>query len=829
MGLVPARGHPRVGGGRRRRDRPRRGRGGGRDRRPARRRSATAGGRAPSASPWRAAYTFVLARERGRGGADRRARLPLHRPRPRRPLGRVAAGAGRQATRRGRSARRPVSSRRADGFPDDFVWGVATSAFQIEGGVDLDGRGPSIWDTFCATPGTIAGRRRRPRRRPTTGTACAEDVALLASLGIQAYRFSVVVAAGHADRPGRRSSQDGLDFYRALVDELLAAGVEPVATLYHWDLPQALEDDGGWPARDTASRFAEYAAVVGAALGDRVRHWTHVNEPWCASMLGYAAGVHAPGRTDPGGGGGRRPPPAARPRPGRRRPAGHGGSRRPEIAITPEPVPGRRRRPHRRRPRRRPARRRRGQPALVRRRAPRPLPRRRARGLQHGQRPQPHPGRRPGPDRPPARRPRPQLLPASPRPPRRRAPRRTGRRAQWPGSPDVELVTPPGPVTDGGWAIEPEGLREALVAVDRGLRPSAAVRARGRRRVRRRPRPDGEVHDDGAGARGWMPTSAPRSAALRTRASTSAGSSCGRCSTTSSGPRATATGSGSCTSTATRWRARPRRARGGTDEVIAAGGSGARRLIARHGLGSDPIASTSASSRSGRAACGAQRHEPSAARTTAMPATWTRSGARRSTPPRPRPTNTGMAKRQQRHGEERHVAVGVGHEEVAEQAVDDREVQDDEPPVRVGRARGCPRRATGGARRPRQPRWPCRSGTRTPSARWRAVLVNTKYGVQATSAPTASTLPKGCWRLRRHRRAPRCTVPATATAPHITSDRRARSPKSGLATASTSSGWSAPITVALAMLVSCTAQKKRTRSAVNASPPHSDSAEQPLR
>jgi beta-glucosidase len=183
-------------------------------------------------------------------------------------------------------------------FPEDFLWGVATSAYQIEGGVDLDGRGPSIWDTFCARPGNVRGgddgriaadhRRRMP-----------EDVALLADLGVGAYRFSV--AWPRVQPTGRGEvSASGLDFYRALVDALLAAGIEPVITLYHWDLPQPLEDSGGWPVRDTALRFGDYASIVGGALGDRVRRWSTVNEPWCASMLGYASGVHAPGRRDAG-------------------------------------------------------------------------------------------------------------------------------------------------------------------------------------------------------------------------------------------------------------------------------------------------------------------------------------------------------------------------------------------------------------------------------------------------------------------------------------------------------------------------------------------------
>jgi beta-glucosidase len=182
-------------------------------------------------------------------------------------------------------------------FPDGFLWGVSTSAQQIEGGIDLDGRGPSIWDTFAArgrvrggdTAAVAADHRRR----------MADDVALLADLGIPAYRFSIAWPRVQPDGRGA-PSRSGLDFYRALVDALLDREIEPVATLYHWDLPQALEDAGGWPTRETAARFAEYAALVGDALGDRVHRWSTVNEPWCASMLGYAAGVHAPGRTEPG-------------------------------------------------------------------------------------------------------------------------------------------------------------------------------------------------------------------------------------------------------------------------------------------------------------------------------------------------------------------------------------------------------------------------------------------------------------------------------------------------------------------------------------------------
>ena len=184
------------------------------------------------------------------------------------------------------------------GFPPGFLWGVATSAYQIEGGVDLDGRGPSIWDTFCAEPGRVRngddGRVAADHRR-----RMAADVALLGELGVGAYRFSIAWPRVQPDGRGA-FSQSGLDFYQTLVDRLLDAGVEPVITLYHWDLPQALEDQGGWPARETAYRFSEYAATMGAALGDRVRRWSTICEPWCVSMLGYASGIHAPGRSEPG-------------------------------------------------------------------------------------------------------------------------------------------------------------------------------------------------------------------------------------------------------------------------------------------------------------------------------------------------------------------------------------------------------------------------------------------------------------------------------------------------------------------------------------------------
>jgi beta-glucosidase len=182
-------------------------------------------------------------------------------------------------------------------FPEGFVWGAATAAYQIEGAAREGGRGASIWDTFSHTPGrTWAG--------DTGDVACdhyhryPEDVALMSRLGLRAYRFSVAWPRIQPDGTGP-ANPAGLDFYDRLVDTLVGYGIDPIVTLYHWDLPQALEDRGGWPARETAHRFAGYAELVHRRLGDRVRTWTTLNEPWCAAFLGYAAGVHAPGRTDP--------------------------------------------------------------------------------------------------------------------------------------------------------------------------------------------------------------------------------------------------------------------------------------------------------------------------------------------------------------------------------------------------------------------------------------------------------------------------------------------------------------------------------------------------
>jgi beta-glucosidase len=182
-------------------------------------------------------------------------------------------------------------------FPAGFVWGGATAAYQIEGAAAQDGRGPSIWDTFSRTPGNTTGG--------DTGDVAVDhyhryrdDVALMRELNLGAYRFSV--SWSRVQPTGRGPANPaGLAFYDRLTDELLAAGIDPWVTLYHWDLPQALEDAGGWPVRDTAERFAEYALLVHTRLGDRVRTWTTLNEPFCSAFIGYAAGRHAPGRTDP--------------------------------------------------------------------------------------------------------------------------------------------------------------------------------------------------------------------------------------------------------------------------------------------------------------------------------------------------------------------------------------------------------------------------------------------------------------------------------------------------------------------------------------------------
>jgi len=182
-------------------------------------------------------------------------------------------------------------------FPPDFIWGVATSSYQIEGAVHEDGRGVSIWDTFSHTEGKIYKGHH--------GDVAAdhyhhwqEDVALMAELGLKAYRFSLAWPRIQPEGKGAVNPA-GLDFYDRLVDSLLQRGIQPFPTLYHWDLPQPLEDAGGWPNRDTALHFAEYARIVGERLGDRVNTWITHNEPWVMAIAGYLAGQLAPGIQDP--------------------------------------------------------------------------------------------------------------------------------------------------------------------------------------------------------------------------------------------------------------------------------------------------------------------------------------------------------------------------------------------------------------------------------------------------------------------------------------------------------------------------------------------------
>ncbi len=181
-------------------------------------------------------------------------------------------------------------------FPAGFTWGAATAAYQIEGAPDADGKGPSIWDTFSHTPGKVRGG-------DTGDIACdsyrryREDADLISSLGLAAYRFSISWPRVFPDGAGK-VNQAGLDHYRALLDALGERGIAAAATLFHWDLPQGLQDRGGWAARETALRFADYAGVVGEALGDRVTSWITINEPLVVSHNGYRIGVHAPGLCD---------------------------------------------------------------------------------------------------------------------------------------------------------------------------------------------------------------------------------------------------------------------------------------------------------------------------------------------------------------------------------------------------------------------------------------------------------------------------------------------------------------------------------------------------
>jgi beta-glucosidase len=181
-------------------------------------------------------------------------------------------------------------------FPEGFLWGTATASYQVEGAVGEDGRGTSIWDTFSHTPGKVY-------RGDTGDIACdqyhrlEEDLDLMAGLGLKAYRFSVAWPRIQPEGSGA-ANQRGLDYYRRLVDGLRSRSIEPMLTLYHWDLPQALEDRGGWTVRETSGRFAEYAGIVYEALADSVSFWITLNEPWVSAWMGYGTGVHAPGIKD---------------------------------------------------------------------------------------------------------------------------------------------------------------------------------------------------------------------------------------------------------------------------------------------------------------------------------------------------------------------------------------------------------------------------------------------------------------------------------------------------------------------------------------------------
>ena len=181
-------------------------------------------------------------------------------------------------------------------FPGDFTWGAATASYQIEGAWNEDGKGESIWDRFSHTPGKIEGG-------DTGDVACdhyhrwREDLALMKELGLQAYRFSISWPRILPEGRGR-VNQAGLAFYDQLVDSVLEAGIDPYVTLYHWDLPQVLQDEGGWTKRSVVDAFVEYADMISNVLGDRAKYWITLNEPFCSAIIGYLEGRHAPGHTD---------------------------------------------------------------------------------------------------------------------------------------------------------------------------------------------------------------------------------------------------------------------------------------------------------------------------------------------------------------------------------------------------------------------------------------------------------------------------------------------------------------------------------------------------
>jgi beta-glucosidase len=189
----------------------------------------------------------------------------------------------------------PVADISAARFPKDFWWGTATAAYQVEGAWNVDGKGESIWDRFSHTRGKVKGAA-------TGDVACdqyhlyKEDIALMKRLNQKSYRFSTAWTRIQANGVGP-ANQKGLDYYNRLTDALLAAGIRPMCTVFHWDLPQALEDEGGWPNRDTAAKFADYAGILAKGLGDRIDTWAIFNEPWVFTYLGYGIGIHAPGKT----------------------------------------------------------------------------------------------------------------------------------------------------------------------------------------------------------------------------------------------------------------------------------------------------------------------------------------------------------------------------------------------------------------------------------------------------------------------------------------------------------------------------------------------------
>jgi beta-glucosidase len=181
-------------------------------------------------------------------------------------------------------------------FPKDFLWGTATAAYQVEGAWNVDGRGETVWDRFSHTPGNVKGAY-------TGDVSCDDyhrypgDIALMKQMNMRSYRYSIAWSRIQPTGEGA-VNQKGIDYYKRLTDAVLAAGMRPLVTLYHWDLPQPLEDKGGWPNRDTAARFADYAEIALKALGDRINTWAIFNEPWVFTYLGYGSGVHAPGKQD---------------------------------------------------------------------------------------------------------------------------------------------------------------------------------------------------------------------------------------------------------------------------------------------------------------------------------------------------------------------------------------------------------------------------------------------------------------------------------------------------------------------------------------------------